>query len=85
MLCQSAVAYQQIDLFLNDKVQARRTEIQKAIAIVGDVVNEVLKNVEQVVVIFKLIFLFLFLKEPRFISTFTYKGDGQYEGVWRNI
>lgn len=67
MLCQNAVAYQQINMFFNDKVQSRRLEIQKAIAIISEVVQEVLKSVEQM--------------EPRFISTFSQKPDGQYEGV----
>jgi len=67
MLCQNAVAYQQINMFFNDKVQSRRLEIQKAIVIISEVVQEVLKSVEQM--------------EPRFISTFSQKLDGQYEGV----
>lgn len=49
MLSQSAVSYQQINMFINDKVQARRLEIQKTILLIGEVIQEVLKNVEQLV------------------------------------
>ncbi|KAL7075830.1 hypothetical protein ACQ4LE_005066 [Meloidogyne hapla] len=67
MLCQNAACYQQINLFINDKVQARKMEIQKAIIIVGEVIQDVLKNVEHL--------------EPRFISTFIQKNDGLFEGL----
>jgi hypothetical protein len=49
MLCQNAIAYQQINMFFNDKVQSRRSGIQKAITIIGEVIQDVLKHVEQLV------------------------------------
>uniref|UniRef100_A0A915LCN6 Uncharacterized protein n=1 Tax=Meloidogyne javanica TaxID=6303 RepID=A0A915LCN6_MELJA len=67
MLCQNAACYQQINLFINDKVQARKMEIQKAIILVSEVIQDVLKNVEHL--------------EPRFISTFIQKNDGLFEGL----
>ncbi|KAF7639551.1 Mab-21 domain-containing protein [Meloidogyne graminicola] len=67
MLCQSTACYQQINLFINDKVQSRKLEIQKTIILVSEVIQDVLKNVEHL--------------EPRFISTFIQKSDGLFEGL----
>uniref|UniRef100_A0A1I8B3S7 Mab-21 domain-containing protein n=1 Tax=Meloidogyne hapla TaxID=6305 RepID=A0A1I8B3S7_MELHA len=55
MLCQNAACYQQINLFINDKVQARKMEIQKAIIIVGEVIQDVLKNVEHLMGVFNFV------------------------------
>ena len=67
MLSQNAAAYQQISQFFAEKVQARKLEIQKTVATIGEIIHDILKHVEQL--------------EPRFISTFTQNGTGQFEGV----
>jgi hypothetical protein len=53
MLCQNAECYQQINLFINDKVQSRKMEIQKAIILISEVIQDILKNVEHLVYFFK--------------------------------
>jgi hypothetical protein len=66
MLGQNPHSIYQISKYFNEKVNARKAHVHKAVYIVAKVVQDILKEVEG--------------QEPRFISTLV-ENNGRFEGV----